>query len=251
MLSPYAAKNVTNMAELTGSFNTVIEGRSLIVLNEVKNAGTDRFANYDALKSIITERAIRIEEKCVARWDGENVANFIFCTNNSRPIKLTEDDRRYLVLNVVGVYRSNRKYWRALRNVMYDEDKPRPDFFDNLTSFFVQRDIKGFDRFDIPMTEAKLDLIDVFRSKVEDWINQHYDRLISGMYCKEVEDCAASLEMTKKYFISDLKVYCDGRRIRRGGKRLTYYYLREDSCSLFHQTHDDDEIIDEEEEEER
>ncbi len=250
MLSPYAAKNVTNMDQITGNFNAVIEGRSLIVLNEVKNAGTDRYANYDALKSIISEAAIWINEKCQPRHESENVANFIFCTNNWRPVKLDNDDRRYMVLDVAGGYRGNFKYWNELRNTMYDDWKPRSKFFDSLTSYFIQRDISDFNVRVVPWTEEKADLIAVYSSPIERWIGQHYDQLLEGIHCKTVEDAHAILGMKKHLFLNDLKKFCTTKRM--GKRRLTHYVLKEDCRSLFKQTQDvDDDISFEEEKEDQ
>ena len=63
LLAGYSAENVTDMNEFTGQFNSVVEGRMLLVLNECKNSGEDRLANFDALKSLITDKSIRINEK--------------------------------------------------------------------------------------------------------------------------------------------------------------------------------------------
>lgn len=63
-----------------------------MVLNEVKNC---RLANFEALKSIITDDTVRIKEKNQPRRTAENVAHFIFCTNNSFPVKIEIGDRRY------------------------------------------------------------------------------------------------------------------------------------------------------------
>ena len=81
-------RSVTDISELTGNFNSIVENKMLIVLNEVKNCGDDRLANFNALKSIITDNSIRINEKNQPRRTAENVANFIFCTNNPYPVKI-------------------------------------------------------------------------------------------------------------------------------------------------------------------
>jgi hypothetical protein len=36
-MAGYSAKNITDIEEITGNFNAVIENKSLIVLNELKN----------------------------------------------------------------------------------------------------------------------------------------------------------------------------------------------------------------------
>ncbi len=248
MLSPYSAQNVTDMAELTGSFNSIVEGRTLIVLNEVKNAGADKYANFDALKSIITDGTIRINEKCQPRHTAENVANFIFCTNNAFPVRMNADDRRYVVTNVEGKHRGDFKYWSELRALIYKQDRnPRPEFFDNLTSYFAHRDISDFKVQVIPKSMHKDSIIEASRSSLEMWINEHYDELITGIHIRKATDERPS-DIKYKQFDLQLLQYCN--KERKGKSRLTYYILKEDCYNLFHQIHDEDDYFEEEEEEE-
>ncbi|KAH7819005.1 putative Poxvirus D5 protein [Monocercomonoides exilis] len=47
LLAGYSCPNVTEIAELTGLFNSIVEGKMLIVLDELKNVGDDRTANFE------------------------------------------------------------------------------------------------------------------------------------------------------------------------------------------------------------
>jgi hypothetical protein len=90
MLSGYCESNVTDISEMTGNFNSVVENKMLIVLNEVRNAGDNKLANWDSMKSIITDTTIRINEKNEPRRTSENVANLIFVTNNPHPVNIEQ-----------------------------------------------------------------------------------------------------------------------------------------------------------------
>ncbi|KAH0803548.1 Poxvirus D5 protein [Histomonas meleagridis] len=114
MLAGYSENNVTEIGELTGNFNSVVEAKMLIVLNELKNVGDDRLANFNSLKSIITDKLIRINEKNQSRRTSENVANFVFVTNNSFPVKIEAGDRRYVVLMCNGKYKNDLEYFSNL-----------------------------------------------------------------------------------------------------------------------------------------
>jgi hypothetical protein len=46
-------------------------------------------------------------------------------------------------------------------------------------------DLKGFDVKDIPMTEAKQDLINVSKPVIDEWIADHYNELVNGFNCSE------------------------------------------------------------------
>jgi predicted house-cleaning NTP pyrophosphatase (Maf/HAM1 superfamily) len=80
LLSGYSKRNVTQIAELTGTFNSIVENQMLIVLNELQNSGENRLSNFDALKSIVTDNTVRVNEKNQPRRTAQNVANFIFVT---------------------------------------------------------------------------------------------------------------------------------------------------------------------------
>jgi hypothetical protein len=56
-LAGYSAKNVTDIDDLAGKFNAVIENKMLVIANEMKNCGESRMPNMDALKSIITDNS--------------------------------------------------------------------------------------------------------------------------------------------------------------------------------------------------
>lgn len=111
LMSGYSEKNVIDIPELTGNFNSVVENKMIIVLNEVKNCGDDRMANFNALKSMITDKMIRTNEKNQPRRTAENVANFIFITNNAFPVKIELGDRRYVVLQVNEKYKGKFDYF--------------------------------------------------------------------------------------------------------------------------------------------
>jgi hypothetical protein len=46
MLSGYSESNVTDMSEMTGNFNSVVENKMLIVLNEVRNSRDNKEHHY-------------------------------------------------------------------------------------------------------------------------------------------------------------------------------------------------------------
>ena len=232
MLCNYSAKNITDISELTGQFNSIVEGKMLIILNELKNCGDDRLANFNALKSIITDNIIRINEKLVPRRDAENVANFIFVSNNSFPIKIEKGDRRYVVLSCNGKHKGDFKYFETLCNSC-DES-----FYNNLLTFFIKRDISSFQIRSIPMTEAKQDLIEASKTPLDIWICEHYNDLCEGIIC---EDALRSKpeDMKQRAFQLQLKDKCERKRKRIDGQLHWIYILKEECKNIYSQTVDD------------
>ena len=238
LLSGYSIKNLTEIGELTGTFNSVVEAKMLIVLNELRNIGEERLANFDSLKSIITDKTIRINEKYQPRRTAENVSNFIFVSNNSYPVKVENGDRRYVVLACNGKYKGNQKFWSNLFSTFTNE------FYENLITYFMKHDIKEFNPRNILMTEAKQDLIEASRTPLDNWICEHYNELLTGIPCSEALTSKPA-EMKDKNFQLQIKDKCNRKRITIHGKRVWCYILKDECKQIFKQIlHEIDEDID-------
>lgn len=235
LLAGYSERNINEIEELTGNFNSIVENKMLLVLNEMKNNGEDRMVNFNSLKSKITDNTIRINEKFQPRHTAENVANFIFCTNNAFPVKIEAGDRRYVVLQVSGKYKGQFNYFKSLM------ESCTKDFYDNLLSFFMNYDLSTFNVRDIPMTEAKEDIINASKSPIDQFICDHYNELVKGMVCTDALVCKPA-DMKDKNFQLSLKDKCDRKQKRVNGKRVWYYFLKDECKSLYKQT----EFIDDE-----
>ena len=227
MLAGYSASNVTDISELTGTFNSVVENKMLIVLNELKNCGDERGANFNSLKSIITENDIRINEKNQPRRDGDNVANFIFVTNNAYPVKIESGDRRYLVLKVSGKYKGNYDYFTKLISIRESEE-----FYSNLLTYFNNKDLHDFLPARIPMTDAKEDIIRASLSVIEDWICRHYDELIEGMPCSEARLHKPN-EIKQSSFYLMINEKCEHTRKTVNKKQIYVYKLKQECIPLY------------------
>ena len=230
LLSGYSEKNVTELSEITGKNNSVIENKKLIILNEAKNAGEDRMANFDGLKSKITDDEVRIEEKFQPRRTVENVCNYIICTNNSFPVKVETSDRRFLVLTTNPKYMNDFDYWNNLNKTMYEDaggNKPKFTFFNKLTEYFLNRDISKFNPRKIPETQAKEILTEASRKPIEIWIEEHYNELTSetGMP-KSKANSEIPTGMKPKYFSNEISTYCKDWQPRIDGKRTTAHYYK-------------------------
>ena len=97
LLGYYAAPNVDKIEEIVGNYNSVLENKKLIICNEIASVDTNIKLNSEALKTLITEYDYRINEKYKPRRDIQNVANFIFLSNLTAPVKVDPDDRRYII----------------------------------------------------------------------------------------------------------------------------------------------------------
>ena len=208
----YINANITNMDELTGQFNTAIEGKVICVGNELKNVGDERAANFDCLKSLITEKAIRYNEKSVPRRDGENNANFIFMSNNAYALKIEVDDRRYVAFNVNPSKRGDSKYWTELHNLIKDDEFIQSIMYDYLNNYN-----DDFDLHILPQTEERKDLIEASKSDIVIMIEEHYKDFVNGTM---IYDNWKPSGMKPKTFGIQIKKYCNSKKSRKHDETL-------------------------------
>jgi hypothetical protein len=228
LLKGYANTNVTNIAEICGDFNTATENNLIVVANELKNVGEGRYANFDALKSVITDPIININQKFTPRRQSQNVANFIFATNNAFPVKIEQGDRRYVVCNCSGKYSArteeNREHWRVFFKARDD-----PLFYNNLMKYYIDLDLTEFNPVNIPDTEAKTDIMDASISSVDAFIKANYNQFVEGWNCGEVRQARSYSPLVKdvkslKSFELQIKERCV--RTRRTHQGITEYIYK-------------------------
>ena len=237
----YSNGNINDLNAVVGNFNSAIEHKILIVLNEMKSSKDAYLQDMDALKSLITDPRVRIGEKFQPnRWP-ENVSNLIFISNHAKPIIVPSDDRRFLVVNVSGKYKYDNKLLKDLHNLP-------ESFYNNLMTFFLNRDISKFDPTVIPLTGAKKNLIEACRSDVEQFIVENYNRFTVGITYsewKQIYDVFVNFDADKKKldrFKLKLKDVCisskDGRLHRTSlpfsdGKKREVYKLKPEYLEIY------------------
>ena len=84
----------------TGKFNALLEGKLVVVYNEVKDNPT--FYN-DIVKGTLTEANISIEHKGSDAYTSLNICNGILMSNNITPFKIDADDRRLVIISGITV----------------------------------------------------------------------------------------------------------------------------------------------------
>ena len=105
---------VHNIDAVTGNFNAALERAFIVFMDEALFAG-DRRAS-DALKSLVTEPIIHINEKYQPARQTQSFHRF-FAATNADHLKNTErDDRRDFVLRVSEKYKGDHEYWQALQH---------------------------------------------------------------------------------------------------------------------------------------
>jgi len=137
-------KYVSNPKHVTGQFNAMLADAVLVFADECF-AANDKAAE-SALKSLITEEALRVEQKGIDNMETRNCVHLIMATNHDWAISADLDDRRFFVLEVDDAHRVDTDYFGAMRRQM------AAGGYEALLYFLMTYDLSSFDVFNCPKT---------------------------------------------------------------------------------------------------
>ena len=228
LMNKYADRNITNLDSVVGKFNAAIENMKLIVCNELSSVETNKFLNHDILKSIITEKETNINQKNMPVRKIENVVNLIMVSNNFDSVKIEQGDRRYVVIEVSDKYKGDHEYFDKLCG-SFDKE-----FYDNLFTFFMKRDLTHFNLRKLPHTEEKEELIELNKSSYQLFIEEYDEQFINGWVCKDCYLWYARYAKDNGYcvcanntFGKKLRDYVERKRVKIDGS-LQWVYIKKE-----------------------
>lgn len=271
MLQALMGELVTNLdpAAIAGRFTSWAFGSLVIVVEEVRISGQNKFEVMDRTKPFISNPTIQIEEKGRDHRTVPNFTSYFMLTNHKDALPLAAGDRRYCVMfsrvqsedqlyKELGGKAGAEAYFDAL----FGDLEARPDA---VAHFFANRQISEHfsPRGRAPDTRAKQMMMDVGTSPdrlaLEDAINQHAcavvaDRLIDVTWLNAL--CVADgVELPKTRTLSAILLemgyeQIDGKRVRiqQTGK-LHYVWYRpdmiesKDARDAVKQFHDDPDFV--------
>ncbi|MDX1486602.1 MAG: DUF5906 domain-containing protein [Acidiferrobacterales bacterium] len=146
---------------IAGRFTGWAHGSLVVVVEEVRISGTNKYEVLDRMKPFITNAVVQIEEKGRDHRTVPNFTSYMMLTNHKDAIPLTQGDRRYCV--IFGRIQSEEQLYSELGG-----EKAAGAYFDRLFSeterrcdalahFFAHRELsEGFSpRGRAPDTDAK------------------------------------------------------------------------------------------------
>lgn len=271
MLQALMGELVTNLdpAAIAGRFTSWAFGSLVIVVEEVRISGQNKFEVMDRTKPFISNPTIQIEEKGRDHRTVPNFTSYFMLTNHKDALPLAAGDRRYCVMfsrvqsedqlyKELGGKAGAEAYFDAL----FGDLEARPDA---VAHFFANRQISEHfsPRGRAPDTRAKQMMMDVGTSPdrlaLEDAINQHAcvvvnERLIDVTWLNAL--CVADgVELPKTRTLSAILLemgyeQIEGKRVRiqQTGK-LHYVWYRpdmiesKDARDAVKQFHDDPDFV--------
>lgn len=164
---------VVDQDAIEDKFNSIFSARLFLIADEVV-ARQELYHTKNKLKGFITGDTIRINPKNLAAREERNHLNMVFLSNESQPLILEEDDRRYAVI--------------------WTPEKLPPDMYakikreiDNggvaaLHDFLLMLPLGDFAPHTLPpMTKAKRELVDMSMNSTERFWHNFKSGLIEGI----------------------------------------------------------------------
>ena len=87
--------------DITSDFNGWVGNKRLAIVNEIYSGSSWRA--YHALKSVITDHDVTVNEKYMRAYTTDNWCHVLACSNSMRALKMENDDRRWFYPEVTEV----------------------------------------------------------------------------------------------------------------------------------------------------
>ena len=138
---------------LTSCFNSILEGKLMVVFEELENFSFKEWCNISStLKRIITSSTYLIEGKNINSYTTNNINNYILISNNDA-IK-DDEGRRYFILDLSTKHKGDHSYFGKLRSECFNNEVGHAFY-----CYMLEYDINNFNPQAYPDTDSKLDSI--------------------------------------------------------------------------------------------
>lgn len=147
--------------DIGGSFNEWMAQKRLLVISEIYSGAS--WKAYHALKSVITDKDITVNQKYMRPYTIENWCHVLACSNSLRALKMENDDRRWFYPELTETPWSNEKFAefrRWLEGGGLSIIKWWAQQFANWSTYISQSERA-------PMTERKKEMIEGSRSDAQ------------------------------------------------------------------------------------
>lgn len=143
---------------ILGNFNGQLDGKLLLIMEELINDGNDFVAFANALKSIITEDTLEIKYKFKTPYQQKNHLSVIISTNQSA-LCLNKNTRRPFIPDLSNVNCGNEEYW-TLFFKHSENKKVQHAFFVYMCELYNDKKLHEWhEGHNVPMSKAKQDKI--------------------------------------------------------------------------------------------
>jgi hypothetical protein len=153
--------------DIFGSFNGQMADSFFVNINEI---GKKDLIDYmGLLKGLITDKPLTINKKGIEPYKIKSFHRFVFTTNNTDPIDITQDNRRFWITRCSDELKGNVEYFNKFNQLIDD-----PCFLKSIYSYFVfMADVGEFLEMDMPISEYHRNIQESNVSDVERWLKSY------------------------------------------------------------------------------
>jgi len=160
----------TNITKLTGHFNSFLQGKVLLYIDELPTTSQTYHNIFDKLKNLITDPFLDIEKKGIDSYQTNNLLNFIASTNNKYSVKIEKGDGRWVVIAVNEDKIGDRKFWdHHHQNVFTTENGVH--FFNYMMNIYDDDELLVNIK-DIPQTEIREEIQEMSLSSQDTFLQE-------------------------------------------------------------------------------
>ncbi|CAB4418754.1 unnamed protein product [Rhizophagus irregularis] len=232
VLGPLLYFGTSDLEKVLGKFNSPLQGRRLIVMNEMAMSSSDWHRFYSHLKSLITDGTVAIEYKCKETISINDYSCYMVTSNQDALLKIEAGDMRTVCFDVSQRCRGNKPYFKRLEKILNHPDAPGV-----FMKYLLSLDISKWDPQTIPSTKMKVDIMmkqlpDPVRfviNHISSWSKDHVDKPIcANLYREYLSWCGENGEVGKsnnKFGGYLLPIGIEKKQARIDGKRESLYIL--------------------------
>ena len=169
--------NVNGLGGVVGRFQASLKGRMLVSVAETVDRGdNNRFSACEALKPLITEDFVTIEQKYRDAISVENYMRFVFSSNHLDGLPIDQNERRFLVINAASTKPFSSDFYADLSGLARTDEG-----LADIAAYLHERVGDP-----LPARAPQGDLMDAIEDLTPEWINELHERLDD----KGLTDCA-------------------------------------------------------------
>jgi hypothetical protein len=222
---------VSDARHIVGNFNAHLRDCVVLFADEAFWAGDKK--HESVLKALITEETIVVERKGVDAEAAPNYVHLIMASNAQWVVPASEDERRFLVLDVAATHIQDKAYFGAVDADLKAGSHAGSlgDGYGHLLHALQTWDISNFDHRTVPHTEALSEQkIHSLETHEEWWFGKLRDGMLQPLHAGWLEP------IPKDQLLDDYLSYAQ----RIGGKRAsatTVTHLLDRVCPGMEQWH--------------
>lgn len=170
---------ISDLEGVTQKHNSSVEGKKLVVIDEIALKAKRAAPMFNKMKFLITEPNIGVEPKGSEHYNAKNLANFFLLSNNLDSLYLEgEEERRYHCVELSEARRRDRKYFAELRNKCFNENCGN-----HFYTYLHKADIPTIDVGDTPTSKLKKRIVNKkYNTSVMEFFIKMKDDVMRGVY---------------------------------------------------------------------